>query len=93
MRIRWPLCCNRLFVSDIRNCPQRCSESSVAENARAPGSPKCPTTTVVGLVSRQRSPAVPGTRSTSTNYAESILTMALLNQWSEHEMLDMLLIT
>ena len=27
MRIRWPLCCNRLSVSDIRNCPQRFSES------------------------------------------------------------------
>ena len=71
MRIRWPLCCNRLSVSDIRNCPQRFSESSVAENARAPGSPECLTTTVVGLVSRQRSPAVPSTRSTGTNYAES----------------------
>lgn len=71
VRMRWPLCCNRLSVSDIRNCPQRFSESSVAENARAPGSPECPITTVVGLVSRQRSPAVPSTRSTGTNYAES----------------------
>ena len=71
MRIRWPLCCNRLSVSVIRNCPQRFSESSVAENARAPGSPECPTTTVVGLVARQRSSTVPSTRSTGTNYAES----------------------
>ncbi|CAM3276555.1 hypothetical protein CGOTT_08545 [Corynebacterium gottingense] len=71
MRIRWPLCCNRLSDSDIRNCPQRFSKSSVAEIARAPGSPECPTTTVVGLVSRRRSPAVPSTRSTGTNYAES----------------------
>ena len=71
MRIRWPLCCDLLSASDIRNCPQRFSESSVAENARAPGSPECPTTTVVGLVSRQRSPPGPSTRSTGTNYAES----------------------
>ena len=29
MRIRRPLCCNRLSVSVIRNCPQWFSESSV----------------------------------------------------------------
>ena len=38
MRLRCPLCCSRLSVSVIRNCPQRSSESSVLRTlgARAP---------------------------------------------------------
>ena len=55
MRIRWPRCYNLLSVSVIRNCPQRFSESSVLRTLGGSGSPESPTTTIVGLVSRQRS--------------------------------------
>ena len=75
MRIRWPLCCNRLSVSDIRNCPQRFSES-LALSPRAPQNVPSPLLSAWdqdsgALQYRVREAPVPATRNHGTNYPES----------------------